>query len=967
MTVGVEHLGDRVERGPGARARRRRARRRRGRSGATAAEAGVDVAADVDDVEVRPGGAQLGGPPRRAGADARARRAASRGCRPSRAHRASRGSSRSGTAPMTSPSAGAVGRSLSECTATSQRPSSSASRRAVTKTPVPPRLARRPGDPVALGGDPHELDRGRRPARGRRRRVPVWVRARALARVPTRTAVRRAGAPGGAGRVEACGPVLRPRARDVERGDKRHSRVQCVMTGRRKCAAAFRHGADLGAFPDELSGHILVTPRSGQPLTSRRAPRAPAGRPPRARCRRPTRPRPRGRARQRPPPRTRVDGGAVRRRSAAAATATSARARVPEHRSRSERRRRAAADASRTASAVSASSGGAASAPSRRRRAAAGPRPSPGAAVGQPQHVPPGPGGRRAATATSPSRGSAPWRAPARRRAARRARPCRAGRRRAPGASRTSVTSRTSAPRVGRSAREPRARRPRAGRSVAPRRGRRATTARRGERPRRRRARPDHAGAAAAAAVAGRSPVTRAPVRTVPRATARSSHQRVDSACTPPTSPRTAEPGAAPRARSDADRARRATRCRASAASSPGATACDVEPAGSAPRAPRRRPASTSRSSTRRPIRARTSGPRGRVGVDRRRAGSTRSSARAQRAGHADRAPDVARPRVARGCRARRRAAARRPARQLAPTAPSAGRPMTCVAQPELGERARATAPPRVANDSAPASSVEPADHVAAATRRRPAAPASSTTTRSPRARERARRDEPADPAADDDGVRRAPGARRVDRPSGGHRRVDQLDHAGQHRRVGLRRHAVAEVDHVAGRLGAAGDDVAHVRLEHRPRRGQQRGVDVALQRRRAAQPAVRLVERRPVVDADDVRAGVAACAAAAGARAGAEVDAPARRQVRDVRTARGPTTARRAPRSPRATATRPRSRTAARRWRPPSTCARRNAPVTSAAHVGRARATRGVGVHQGARGEVVARRAGPRRGRRRA
>ena len=51
---------------------------------------------------------------------------------------ASRGSSRCGTAASSMPFGGAVGRSLRECTARSTSPRSSASRRALTKTPVPP-------------------------------------------------------------------------------------------------------------------------------------------------------------------------------------------------------------------------------------------------------------------------------------------------------------------------------------------------------------------------------------------------------------------------------------------------------------------------------------------------------------------------------------------------------------------------------------------------------------------------------------------------------------------------------------------------------------------------------------------------------------------------------------------------------------------------------------------------------------
>ena len=51
-----------------------------------------------------------------------------------------------------------MGRSLSEWTATSTRPRSSASRSAVTNTPVPPRVASGARGAVALGGDLDELD-----------------------------------------------------------------------------------------------------------------------------------------------------------------------------------------------------------------------------------------------------------------------------------------------------------------------------------------------------------------------------------------------------------------------------------------------------------------------------------------------------------------------------------------------------------------------------------------------------------------------------------------------------------------------------------------------------------------------------------------------------------------------------------------------------------------------------------------
>ncbi len=153
--------------------------------------------------------------------------------RPSRAHSASRGSSRTGTAPRTSPSAGALGRSLSEWTATSHRPSSSASRRAVTNTPVPPSATREP-----VSRSPSVVMRTssvRRSAAVARSpaTVPVWVSASALARVPTRTTD--SSSSGSAWRATASGmpPSCDGHADDVERGDKRHRDVVTMSHMRR--------------------------------------------------------------------------------------------------------------------------------------------------------------------------------------------------------------------------------------------------------------------------------------------------------------------------------------------------------------------------------------------------------------------------------------------------------------------------------------------------------------------------------------------------------------------------------------------------------------------------------------------------------------------------------------------------------------------------------------------------------------
>ena len=62
--------------------------------------------------------------------------------RPSRAHRASRGSSRAGTQMTSSPSTGCVGRSLKEWTTRSTSPSRSAWRSRAAKTPTPPSCRR---------------------------------------------------------------------------------------------------------------------------------------------------------------------------------------------------------------------------------------------------------------------------------------------------------------------------------------------------------------------------------------------------------------------------------------------------------------------------------------------------------------------------------------------------------------------------------------------------------------------------------------------------------------------------------------------------------------------------------------------------------------------------------------------------------------------------------------------------------
>ena len=87
------------------------------------------------------------------------------------------------------PAAGAVGRSLSECTATSTSPRSSASRSALTKTPVPPIDASGAADtsPSVLTSTSSTS----RPVAAWKASAtwPHWVRASAEPRVPKRTVV----------------------------------------------------------------------------------------------------------------------------------------------------------------------------------------------------------------------------------------------------------------------------------------------------------------------------------------------------------------------------------------------------------------------------------------------------------------------------------------------------------------------------------------------------------------------------------------------------------------------------------------------------------------------------------------------------------------------------------------------------------------------------------------------------------
>ena len=123
---------------------------------------------------------------------------------PSRAMRASRGSSRAGTAASVSPGTPAVGRSLYECTATSISPASRASRSAVTNTPTPSIAI---GVPAAWLRSPSvEIVTTSTVAPASvsaEATMSVWVRASRLARVPIR--IVRASVPvmGGASVVSA--------------------------------------------------------------------------------------------------------------------------------------------------------------------------------------------------------------------------------------------------------------------------------------------------------------------------------------------------------------------------------------------------------------------------------------------------------------------------------------------------------------------------------------------------------------------------------------------------------------------------------------------------------------------------------------------------------------------------------------------------------------------------------------------
>ncbi len=195
-------------------------------------------------------------------------------------------------------------------------------------------------------------------------------------------------------------------------------------------------------------------------------------------------------------------------------------------------------------------------------------------------------------------------------------------------------------------------------------------------------------------------------------------------------------------------------------------------------------------------------------------------------------------------------AAPRRRRRRLQPRRPRARGRRWRRRRPSSASSA-ATAPPRTAKLSAPASSAMP--------------PTSCRATVPPQAVGRleqvtggARRCEPAgdnearDAAADDGEAR---GRREGDAQA---MRVDELHDARQHGRVGVGRNAVAEVEHVGARSTAALQHVAG-RAPRAPATGaQQRRVDVALQRHVGADTPRGLVERQAPIDADRVDADVA-------------------------------------------------------------------------------------------------------------
>ena len=152
------------------------------------ADAGVHVAADAGDVQAQAEGLELGGAARGAGADPAALRQLAEGEAVTGDDDVA-GVLARGTAASAMPSAGAVGRSLSEWTATSTSPRSRASRSALTNTPVPPRVAS--GAALTSPSVVMVTSSTSRPSRWRIKSAtrPDWVVASAEARVPRRRTV----------------------------------------------------------------------------------------------------------------------------------------------------------------------------------------------------------------------------------------------------------------------------------------------------------------------------------------------------------------------------------------------------------------------------------------------------------------------------------------------------------------------------------------------------------------------------------------------------------------------------------------------------------------------------------------------------------------------------------------------------------------------------------------------------------
>ena len=137
-------------------------------------------------VEAEPERGELGDAARRAGADDGARRGSSPRVQAVAGDRARRAGPRAtGMAATTRPGSGAVGRSLSECTARSTSPASRARRSAAAKTPVPPIVASEAVEvspSVMISTSSTAWPR----ARSRSATQVDWVVARALRRVPRR-------------------------------------------------------------------------------------------------------------------------------------------------------------------------------------------------------------------------------------------------------------------------------------------------------------------------------------------------------------------------------------------------------------------------------------------------------------------------------------------------------------------------------------------------------------------------------------------------------------------------------------------------------------------------------------------------------------------------------------------------------------------------------------------------------------